>query len=169
MAAKRPGRTRSSPWSEGSIFLVPQSDGRYSVGQVLRRVPQALNSVLSSYYDHRVASVAPVAAATLLAETPISIQFTTPDLLDDGRWVVVGQAAPMHLDMLKDLDELERNQFVGASVRGSANMAAFLNAFYGLEPWDAFADPLYLDKLLLHPERKPSRLVYLRSSSNHLS
>jgi hypothetical protein len=101
----------------------------------------------------------------LTVETLISIQFTTPDLLNNGTWAVVGSAPPAHLGMLKNFNDLERNEFVGASVRGSANISTFLNAFYGLAAWDAFADPHYLDKLLLHPERKPSRLVYVKSTS----
>ena len=45
---------RGAKWSEGSVFLVPQSDGLCSVGQVLKLTPEALNSAVCVFYDIRV-------------------------------------------------------------------------------------------------------------------
>jgi len=43
---------------------------------------------------------------------------------------------------------------------GSANIAEFLNAYYGLVPWDDWADPNYLDKLLISPDKKPKNIIF---------
>jgi hypothetical protein len=56
---------------------------------------------------------------------------------------------------------VQRPGFVGASVHGSGILNEFVNAFYGLTPWDDWHDPYYLDHLLVSPEKKPvQRLVY---------
>jgi hypothetical protein len=36
----------------------------------------------------------------------------------------------------------------------------FAEAFRGLIPWDDWADPNYLDKLLISPDLKPKKLRY---------
>lgn len=36
----------------------------------------------------------------------------------------------------------------------------FLNAAFGLAPWDDWKDPSYLDSLLLDPATRPAKVVY---------
>ncbi len=153
---------RRAKWSEGSVFLVPQSDGLCSVGQVLKLTPEALNSAVCAFYDIRLQPGAGVSADELSADKLISIQFTTPDLLNSGVWALVAQCAPKHLERMTRLPALEKAHLVGATVRGSGNMMEFLDAFYGLRAWDDYADSAYLDKLLLTQDKKPSRLILTR-------
>jgi hypothetical protein len=146
-------------WSEGSIFLVPQSDGRSSAGQALRRTPQALNSVVCAFYDVRPPGGA-LTTADLDADRLIAILFVTPELLNRGNWRVIGEAPVRHLKLMPRLREVEANGFVGAKIIGSGNIEAFLDAFYGLRAWDDWAKPDYLDGLLLSPEKKPKSLLF---------
>src|SRR5437762_2084390 len=132
-------------WSEGALFLVPQSDGLSSVGQVVRRTPEALNSVVCAFYDVRRKVDERLSAADLDADRLISIQFTTPDLLDAGVWQVAGHAPVAHFDLMPRFHELEAGGFVGAKIIGSGNIQKFLDAFHGLRPWDEWASPHYLD------------------------
>jgi hypothetical protein len=147
-------------WPDGSIFLVPQSDGLSSVAQVLRRTPDALNSVVCAFYDIRVSDASNISAADLVADRLIAIQFTTPDLLDRGRWKVVGQSPPKHLGLMSKFPSLEAARWVGTDIIGSGNIESLLNGYHGLRVWDDWADPHYLDNLLLHPEKKLRNLVY---------
>jgi hypothetical protein len=153
---------RKANWSEGSVFLVPQSDGLCSLGQVLKLTPDALNSAVCAFYDIRLKPEAGVSADELSADKLISIQFTTPDLLNSGIWALVAQCAPKHLERMTRLPSLERASFVGAHITGSGIMMEFLDAFYGLRAWDDYADPAYFDKLLLTQDKKPSRLILTR-------
>lgn len=153
---------RRAKWSEGSVFLVPQSDGLCSVGQVLKLTPGALNSVICAFYDIRVKPGAAVSADDLSADKLVSMQFTTPDLLNSGIWALVAQFAPKHLERMTWLPALEKADFVGAVVIGSGNIGEFLDAFYGLRAWDDYADPAYFGKLLLTQDKKPSRLILTR-------
>jgi hypothetical protein len=65
---------RKAKWSEGSVFLVPQSDDMCSVGQVLKLTPEALNSAVCAFSDIRVNPGAGVSADELSADKLISIQ-----------------------------------------------------------------------------------------------
>ena len=38
-------------------------------------------------------------------------------------------------------------------------MRRFLNATFGLEPWDNWKDPNYLDSLLLDPTTRPADVI----------
>src|SRR5258707_13967416 len=113
---------RRAKWSEGSVFSVPQSDGLCSVGQVLKLTPGALNSVICAFYDIRVKPGAAVSADDLSADKLVSMQFTTPDLLNSGIWALVGQCAPNHLERMTWLPAFERADFVGAVVVGRGDL-----------------------------------------------
>src|SRR5258708_28372001 len=106
---------RGTKWSEGSVFLVPQSDGLCSVGQVLKLTPGALNSVIFAFYDIRVKPCAAVSADDLSADKQVSIQFTTPDLLNSGIWALVSQFGPKHLERMTWMPAFEKSDFVCAA------------------------------------------------------
>src|SRR5260370_12047641 len=138
---------RGAKWSEGSVCLVPQSDGLCSGGQVLKLTPGALNSVICAFYDIRVKPGAAVSADDLPADKLVSMQFTTPDLLNSGIWALVAQFGPKHLERMTCLPALETADFVGPVLISNGNIDEFLDAFYGLRAWDDYADPAYFDKL----------------------
>jgi hypothetical protein len=152
-------------WSEGAIFFIPQSDGLHAVGQVVQRTRQALNSAIVALYDLRRKSGETATVFDLKPEQLIAIQFTTPDLLNNGTWPVVGEGPVANLSVMsklspiRDLPELEKSGFIGATITGSGIIRKFLDAFYGLRAWDDWADPNYLDTLLLSPEKKPKVLL----------
>src|SRR5260370_22073212 len=114
---------RRAKWSEGSVVLVRQSDGLCSVGQVLKLTPGALNSVICAFYDIRVKPGAAVSADDLSADKLVSMQFTTPDLLNSGIWALVAQFGPKHLEPLTGLPALEHAESVGAGVIVSGTIA----------------------------------------------
>lgn len=90
----------------------------------------------------------------------LSIQFVTIDLLDSGVWPVVGWMSPIDFHSAFDLEKHRSNQFVGTKICGSGNIINFLNACFGLEPWDDWYDPQALDGYLLTPRHKPPLVVY---------
>ena len=66
-----------------------------------------------------------------------------------------------------NLEKLKKANFVGVKVIDSGIIIKFLNAFYGMFPWDHFHDPEYLDKLLVSSKLKPTqRLVFKEKSIN---
>src|SRR5258708_23647315 len=113
---------RGTKWSEGSVFLVPQSDGLCSVGQVLKLTPGALNSVICAFYDIRVKPGAAVSADDLSADKLVSMQFTTPDLLNSGIWALAGQCPPKHPERVTWRPALDKAVFRGAVFDGMVEL-----------------------------------------------
>ncbi len=57
-------------------------------------------------------------------------------------------------------ESLRSQYFIGAKIYGAKIVGEFANAFCALCPWDDWADPKELDKLLISPAKKPCNLVY---------
>lgn len=140
------------------LFIIPLADGSRVLGQIVAKVPDALGSVVCIFTNRRSKDAANL--DVLRREEILSVQFATSDLLDAGRWPVVGQAALPDMSGMFDFAMHQRKQFVGTNVVGSANMTHFLNAAFALSPWDLFFDPAYFDKLLVSQDKKPEKLIY---------
>ena len=154
---------KSQKWQIGDVFTVPQTDGKHSLGQVVGQEREALNSVVCAFFDLRGECTESDWAPQLLRRKDvIALLFVTRDLLDRGRWRVVGWREPSKLGQDGIVDEARSNRYIGVEIRGSGIVEKFLNAFYGLHPWDAWHNPRYLDRLLIDPSRKPpdSRLIF---------
>ncbi len=151
-------RRSKQKWENGDIFLVPKSDGGYTVAQVLSYEVEAMNSAVCAFTLRRASKTEKDTAPTM--DEIISIQYVTIDLLDSGDWPVVGHAPEIEFRQLFDLVGHRAKQFIGTVTEGSGIMDDFINACFGLEPWHDWYDPLYLDKLLLSPDKKPALVVY---------
>jgi hypothetical protein len=150
-------RQRPSP---GDLFLVPLSDGTWSLGQVISLEFEALDSILCGFSgQRREGHEFPVLNSTLLPADLISLIFVTPDQLANGNWRIVGRSVPPNIESLLDLSALRRSGFLGVNIIGSANVEKFLNAFHCLFPWNGFYDPNYLDNLLIAPDKKPTNVL----------
>lgn len=143
------------------MFVISTKDGSDVVGQIVGREPQVLNSVSCAFYDWRLTNLDEVVqCATLPIEQVFSSLFVTRDLLDSGAWKVVANKPVTFSPAKFPYEDLRVNGFIGAKVIGSAIVEEFINAFYGLLPWDDWKDPDYLDKLLISQEMKPKALVF---------
>lgn len=150
-------RKHKQVWKPGDCFFVPLLDGSFLVGQVLSVEPFVLNSVACALFDQRADGKAlPKPELGRL----ISTLFTTRDLLDSGDWKIFATFPVGVPREHRPFEELRELGFVGAKVIGSGIVNEFANAYCGLAPWDDWADPNYLDRLLLRPELKPRDLWY---------
>lgn len=141
-------------WGLGSLFGIPLADGSKMLGQVLGVEPMVLNSVACALFDQRADGGAPI------VDNLVAVMLTTRDLLDNSVWEVIGSAAVEVPKVHFPYESLRSESFVGAEVIGSRNVGEFANAFFGLSPWDDWADPEYLDKLLISKDKKPKKLLY---------
>lgn len=148
---------RTQHWEPGDLFAIPLSDGRYLPGQVLAVEPEVLNSVSCALFAEPTSELDGVTAR---ASAPVAVLFVTRDLLDKGTWPVIGRAPLIVARECFPFEQLRDAGFVGARVVGSRNVAEFANALCGLVPWDDWADPHYLDTLLVSPDRKPKGVIY---------
>jgi hypothetical protein len=152
-------RKRQS-WNVGDVFLVKILDKRV-VGQIVGHESEVLNSVSCAFFDIRVGDEEEVPKITdLPIDKVFSVIFATRDLLDSGAWRVVNHARVAVPQDRYPFEDLRDVGFIGAIVYGSAIVNEFLNAFYGLMPWDDWKNPDYLDHLLISRDKKPKTLVY---------
>ena len=152
---------KKQKWGIGDVFLVPTKDGNFSVAQVVGHEPEAMNSVTCAFFDIKVSNEKEMAGISDLPFSRVfSVLFVTRDLLDRSIWKVAGER-PVRVPRENfPFESLRSVSFVGAWIIGSRNIGEFVNAFYGLMPWDDWKDPNYLDSLLLSPEKKPTKLLF---------
>lgn len=146
-------KSRTQAWEVGNVFQIPLGDGTSVGGQVVGYEAQVLNSVSIAVFDVRTSNDS---LAELPVEKLIAVLFTTRDMLDSGGWKVAG-ALPISISREQlPFESTRSNGFIGAKVIGSANVSKFAKAFYGLLPWELFADPDYFDKLLVRGVKRPA-------------
>jgi hypothetical protein len=146
-------------WAIGDIFVVELMDGTYTIGQIVGQERPVLNSVSIALFEVKCGSQE-LAKNVLIPQSRLfSVLFATRDLLDSGKWAVVGTRSILIRPEQFPFEHLRDAGFVGAKIIGSAIVTAFLNAYYGLAPWDAWKDPNYLDSFLVTAEKKPRNLI----------
>lgn len=130
----------------GDVFWVSIEDGTYVLGQIVEIEKEVLNSITCAFFDVKKNSPE---NESLDLSTPISIQFVTKDLFNNGTWqrttcesVLIPENELPYRDTIKE-------GWVGAKVIGSGIICKFLSAFYGLRAWDEMHDPNYYQNLLL--------------------
>lgn len=147
-------------WNVGDIFTVETSDGMHVVGQIVGQERTVLNSVSVAFFDIRLQDPKEVEEISIDPDLIFSMVFATRDLFDSGKWkVVANRQVAVEPNQLPN-EDLRATGFVGAKVIGSGILEEFLEAFYALTPWDDWAEPDYLDRLLVAPSKKPARLIY---------
>jgi hypothetical protein len=149
-------------WKIGDLFVVQTSDDKFVLGQIVGREASAMNSISAAFFDRRIDSPeeAVGAARSVSANDAFAILFVTRDLLDSGKWQLVGYLEPIVPPAMLPYENLREKRFIGAKIIGSGIVNKFLDAFYALRPWDAWHNPNYLDGLLVSPAKKPTNLIY---------
>lgn len=150
---------RSQSFSSGDVFRIQLLDGSCALGQIIEVTKQAMNSVLCGFYDVRAAETE-IDRTEIFRRNLISVQFVTPESLKRSSWPVVRhEAVPFDPNEFIPFDELAEKGFVGARIVGSGIMKEFMNAYFGLKPWDDWHDPTFLDSLLAPGAKRPSAIV----------
>lgn len=164
MTSPQKTKKRKQKWDVGSVFSVEQLDGYFCLGQVVDlMVP---NAPSCAFYDVRFRVGTMVPPDIELVEPKIIASLsTTREQLDRGYWRVVTNQPPALEQKYWPNEHLRSVGWVGAKTYGSGIVTDFLNAFYGLFPWDYYLDPKYFDELLYSKTKKPTRLV-LKAKAN---
>ena len=113
-------------------------------GQVLSVEADALNSVACAFWPEYQEDV-----QNLLRSRPISVQLVTSDLLRRKVWPIRGNAQVSVPIELRLYEAHRASEWVGAKIVGSGAIRELFLAYRGLAPWDDFADPRYLNTLLV--------------------
>lgn len=131
----------------GDVFWVPIESDTYVLGQIIEEEKEVLNSITCSFFDCTATNLD---SANLDFSNPISCQFVTRDLFNNGNWVRVNNLPNQVGDYLLPYREAKNNGWIGAKVIGSGNIKDFLSAFYGMRDWHEMFEPKYYENLLLN-------------------
>lgn len=150
-------RSTNAKIENNSIFAVPLLDGSHAIGVFHKFTPKPLNSCICSFYNYATNKTELEIENKLNRENAISLIFTTPDSLKAGKWLMLDGSKSVFQD--SELPDFKYNQigsYKGAKVYGSGIVRKFLNAYFGLMPWDMMKDPDYFQNLLLEgaPQRR---------------
>jgi hypothetical protein len=156
-------RSKKQTWIAGDEFLVPLEDGSFGFGQVLAGPPLAMqNTAICAFFCQRVEGTS--AGIIRTSNQVISALWVTRDLLDSGVWQVYAHSEPLDVrNFFPDVDERRAQGFIGTKIHGSGIARRLLNAYFCLAPWDAFAEPNYLDGLLLEPQMRPAGVILTKN------
>jgi hypothetical protein len=147
-------------WKSGDIFLIPNSDGGFTAGQVLAYETRTLHSASCALFDQRVQSIDDGKSLTLERSKCFAALLITPESLDKGLWPVVSHQQVVLPKALHPFEKLLQKTKIGARVHGSGIVQEFANAYYALRPWDDWYRPDYLDGMLISPAAKPKNLIF---------
>lgn len=150
-------------WKSGDIFLVPNSDGKFTPGQVIGHEKRTLHSASCAFFDQRVASIEEGRTLKLDLAKCFSALLITPESLNHGSWDVIANEPVVLPRKLWPYEAmLSQGEKNGPKVRGSGLVDAFLDAYYRLRPWDSWYRSDYLDEFLLSPDKKPNNLILVK-------
>lgn len=147
-------------WKTGDIFLIPLKDNSYSIGQIVAPETETLHSVFCTFYNLRYKNDSEIKEINLSNDKLISAIFVVQTYLDNGKWNVLYNKEVYNETVFKnDLNKFRNNDFIGVGIKEPGIIEEFLSAFFKLCPWDDWADPNYLDSLLISPDKKPANIV----------
>lgn len=141
------------PVLPGEIFSIELLEGFCVVAQVLSYEADAMGSYLCAFTmvplheDNRVEE--------LDQRDVISVQFVTADSFKMPEWQRIGSAPILPVEFFLDLKAARKVGFIGTEIFGGRNVTKFLCACFGLRAWDDWANPTYLDSMLLPGTPRP--------------
>lgn len=151
-------------WSPGDLFTVRLKDNSRVIGQVLDLMMPNIVSV--AFADIRLDDdSSTVDPSSFSRERAFATLSTWRDPLDSGHWPIVGHK-PFVLQRREWPNEQYRsNDWIGAKHYNTALVEAFLNAYYGLAPWDTWYDPLFFDRLLFDGTKRPPNVILTKAQN----
>lgn len=154
---------RKQKWGVGDVLAIPLSNNKYALAQIVGQEPELMKSVTIALFDQTFNSINDIKVPFLCDSNKIySILFVTLNHIENGKWSVLGGGDMIEIDADKlPFEHTRSSGFIGAKVVGSGIVNDFVNAFFGLLPWDDWHDPQYLDSLLISTDLKPvNRLIF---------
>ena len=145
----------------GDLFFVPLEDGTFGLGLFHKYSPKALNSCICSFYGNNFSTREEIELIEFNDLRMISLVFVTKDLLQKKVWGRVRniEESLSRFD-LPDIPYENAGSYKGAKVYGAGIIREFLNAYFGILPWNMMHDPTYFDKLLITNIKRPKNLIF---------
>lgn len=137
--------------NDGDIVLIKLNNESYAVSQI---IIGGKDSVLIAVTNKCINSKNDL---TKFDEKDIiSISFVTTNHFNKGLWEIIGnKSVVINKNKLKHKDCSE----IGAISYTSPMYHKFINAYFGLHPWNCYFDPNEFDKMLLEGVERPKNII----------
>jgi len=142
----------------GDVFTVVLKNGEKCFGQILDF--QMTNIIRVAFFDGVFAAEVNIEPDIIIKMKVFSMIATDKHFMTAGEWPIIGSAPVLVKETDFPNEEFRAKEWVGSVHYSATLVEEFLNAYYGLTPWDDYFDPNYLDKFLLNPNDKPHKLIY---------
>jgi len=146
--------------NSGDIFLIPLSDGTFSIGQVIALEKRSLICVSCCLFDIRVQNKSLPDGIILDQNRCFSTLLVFRDYLLKKKWEIVGNQKLRIKRKYYPYEKELKSGGIGIKILEEELVQLFVNAFFGLEYWNGYRDPEYFDRLLLDKTKKPTGLIY---------
>lgn len=141
------------PVQTGDVFSIELREDFSVIAQVLSYEADAMGSYLCAFTMvplHKESQ-----SADLDQSDVISVQFVTADSFRMPEWRRITSAPVLPIEGFLDLQAAREVGFIGTEIFGGRNVTKFLCACFGLRAWDDWANPNYLDSMLLSGAPRP--------------
>lgn len=148
----RPGRRRVK-WVAGLTFAVPLPDESFGLGQSSELMWP--NVGYCALFAARIPSLE-TAVPHLVRKDAIALLAVARQGLTGGYWPVVASGPAFFSRADFPNERFREAGYVGAKTYDFGLAEAFLAAYHGLEPWNDWHDPAYLDTMLAPGVGRPA-------------
>jgi hypothetical protein len=149
-------------WQAGVVFAIELKDRSYAVGQILQG---GKDSVTCAFFDLRF-EAKPDRVIGLSKNHVIAVLKVTTNHFDRGTWDPVGTLPIVVPRENWPNERYAASGYVGAKSYTSPIAQTLMNAYFGLEPWDQYKDPSYLDSLLSSGRSRPVGVILERRAEH---
>jgi len=125
-------------WAQADYFRVPLLDGAYGIGQVFEAEGTPNGAAFCGLSTRKTDQNSPITPFIPLEIA--AFVFVEPAHLNDGTWPLAGFDQIPRYSFFYDFKIQKSLGFPDTAIHDPAVIEAFLNAFHGLYPWDAFGD-----------------------------
>jgi hypothetical protein len=149
-------------WSFGDLFAVPLKDKTYGLLQVVDLM--MTNVVYVAIFNKKTEQHH--GTISMSVDDIISLIAITKEGLDFGYFNLVGNTKLYVNKNDFNNEKFASKGYVGAKIYDYGLVIDFLNAYHGLEYWDNWINPNYLDDFLIDLGKKPKYLKLKNKKTN---
>jgi hypothetical protein len=146
--------------NKGHVFLVPTCAGDFVPGQVVALEKRGMLCISCGLFDQRVSGTDEAKHLPLDETKCFSTLLATPSSFNDGWSTIRNERLVIPKRLFPFENELSKKRGIGSKIYDPGIIEDFVDAFYGLKPWNMYFKADYFDKMLLSPDKKPAFLVY---------
>lgn len=149
-------KTKKSNFQIGDVYAIPLIDGSWTLGQICFLLEvEGYYSISMAFFNYKFISIESLNEQidTLDLSCPFTAFTITGETIKKKIWILIAHKMVHYVNFCVEYKKKNSWGWIDGIER---EMNWILEMYFGIYPWDAFADKKYMDKLLLPMHEKPS-------------